>query len=164
MRGDKLDIKKLIGDKKSIVYIAAVFVLGLFLLTGGSKTSVRNTETDSGQKDMSRRLEKILSAVEGAGNVRVLISYSRTGEKVLAYDSESENRIEDGRDETNVRNQVVYDGDSSPFVLEEYMPEPEGVIIVAQGGDNENVKKQLINGTVALLGIDRHKIEVLKMK
>ncbi len=160
-----MDIKKILGNKKSIVYIAVLFCLGVFLLTGIGKTNVAETiNAPHQQEELSERLEKILSQVEGAGRVKVLISYSQSGEKILAYDSEEENKIEEGRDETNVRNQVVYDSSKTPFVLKEYMPTPEGVIIVAQGGDNEAVKKQLISGTVALLSIDEHKIEVLKMK
>lgn len=159
-----MDIKKILSDKKSVVYIALIFLLGVFMLSSHGKPVTTAVKSSGTQEELSCKLEKILSEVEGAGNVRVLISYSQSGEKILAYDSEEENRVEEGRDETSVRNQVVYDGSKSPFVLKEYMPEPEGVIIVAQGGDNENVKKQLISGTVALLGIDEHKIEVLKMK
>ena len=158
-----MDIKKLFKDKKSIIYICIIFAVGIFLMSGTPKTAAKIENTKQ-TRDISRQLEKILSEVEGAGNVKVLISYSSSGEKILAYDSEEENRAEDGRDETNVKNQVVYDSSRTPFVLTEYMPEVQGVIIAAQGADNENVKNQLIKGTMALLGIDEHKIEVLKMK
>ncbi len=159
-----MDIKEFLKNKKSVVYIALIFAVGIFMLTGVGKTTETTSKKGAEQEELSHRLENILSRVEGAGNVKVLINYSQSGEKILAYDSEEENRVEEGRDETNVRNQVVYDSSRSPFVLKEYMPTPQGVIIVAQGGDNESVKKQLIDGTVALLGIDEHKIEVLKMK
>lgn len=157
-----MDIKRLLKDKKSIVYIGIIFAIGILLMSNTPKTAVR--KGNAKQADISGQLEKILSQVEGAGEVKVLISYSSSGEKILAYDSEEENRAEEGRDEKNVKNQVVYDSSRTPFVLTEYMPEVQGVIIAAQGADNENVKNQLIKGTMALLDIDEHKIEVLKMK
>lgn len=157
-----MDIVRSLKDRKSIAYIGIILAVGIFLMSGKGKTTVRTEPTK--QQDISHRLEKILSEVEGAGDVKVLISYSSSGEKILAYDSEEEKRAENGRDETNIKSRVVYDGSRAPFVLAEYMPEAEGVIIAAQGADDENVKNQLIKGTMALLGIDEHKIEVLKMK
>ena len=77
---------------------------------------------------------------------------------------ESNINEKDNGKENNSKSEVVYDGNKMPVILKEYMPKVEGVIIVAQGGNIESVKKQLISGTVALLGIDSHKIEVLKMK
>ena len=114
--------------------------------------------------NITTQLEKTLSQVEGAGKVKVLINYSQSGEKILAYDMESNINEKDNGKENNSKSEVVYDGNKMPVILKEYMPKVEGVIIVAQGGNIEGVKKQLISGTVALLGIDSHKIEVLKMK
>ena len=40
---------------------------------------------------------------------------------------------------------------------------PEGVIIVAKGGDNGTVATEITNAIEALLGLPAHKIKVLKM-
>ena len=40
---------------------------------------------------------------------------------------------------------------------------PEGVIIVANGGDNGTVATEITNAIEALLGLPAHKIKVLKM-
>ena len=161
-----MDINKLVLDKKGILIIAVVFIAGIMLVMGGGSDSSKSivaaesVSTDS----LNKELEDILSQVEGAGEVKVLINYKQSGEKILAYDMESTVNERDGGKENNSKSEVVYDGNKMPVVLKEYMPKVEGVIIVAQGGNIENVKKQLIAGTVALLGIDEHKIEVLKMK
>lgn len=161
-----LDINKLVLDKKGILIIAVVFIAGIMLVMGGGSDSSKSTVTaESVSSDsLNKELEDILSQVEGAGEVKVLINYKQSGEKILAYDMESNTNERDGGKENNSKSEVVYDGNKMPVVLKEYMPKVEGVIIVAQGGNIENVKKQLIAGTVALLGIDEHKIEVLKMK
>lgn len=161
-----MDINKIIMDKKGLAVIALFFIAGIMLIMGtGTEINKTNVKTESVSTDrLNKELESILSKVEGAGNVKVLINYKQSGEKILAYDMESSINEKEGGKENNTRSEVVYDGDKMPVILKEYMPKAEGVIIAAQGADNENVKNQLIAGTMALLGIDEHKIEVLKMK
>jgi len=40
----------------------------------------------------------------------------------------------------------------------------EGVIIVAEGGDDILIKEALMNAAKTVLGIEMHKVQVLKMK
>lgn len=159
-----MDIGKLIQDKKSLAFIICCLFIGVMLILSGSGNSDTNVKTDKVADNITVQLEKTLSQVEGAGKVKVLINYSQSGEKILAYDMESNINEKDNGKENNSKSEVVYDGNKMPVILKEYMPKVEGVIIVAQGGNIEGVKQQLISGTVALLGIDSHKIEVLKMK
>ncbi len=156
-----MNVNKLISDKRAIVIIIFIFFMGIMLL-GGNENEKENKV--SNKEELNVKLEKILSDVEGAGKVKVLINYKQSGEKILAYDLESNTNEKDSQKENKSKSEVVYDGNKMPVVLKEYMPKVEGVIIVAEGGDIEKVKKQLISGTMALLGIDEHKIEVLKMK
>ena len=159
-----MDIGKLIQDKKSLAFIICCLFIGIMLILSGSGSSKTTIKTEKTTDNITTQLEKTLSQVEGAGKVKVLINYSQSGEKILAYDMESNINEKDNGKENNSKSEVVYDGNKMPVILKEYMPKVEGVIIVAQGGNIESVKKQLISGTVALLGIDSHKIEVLKMK
>lgn len=159
-----MDIGKLIQDKKSLAFIICCLFIGVMLILSGSGSSKTTIKTEKTTDNITTQLEKTLSQVEGAGKVKVLINYSQSGEKILAYDMESNINEKDNGKENNSKSEVVYDGNKMPVILKEYMPKVEGVIIVAQGGNIESVKKQLISGTVALLGIDSHKIEVLKMK
>ncbi len=159
-----MDIGKLIQDKKSLAFIICCLFIGIMLILSGGGSSKTTIKTEKTTDNITTQLEKTLSQVEGAGKVKVLINYSQSGEKILAYDMESNINEKDNGKENNSKSEVVYDGNKMPVILKEYMPKVEGVIIVAQGGNIESVKKQLISGTVALLGIDSHKIEVLKMK
>ena len=159
-----MDIGKLIQDKKSLAFIICCLFIGVMLILSGSGSSKTTIKTEKTTDNITTQLEKTLSQVEGAGKVKVLINYSQSGEKILAYDMESNINEKDNGKENNSKSEVVYDGNKMPVILKEYMPKVEGVIIVAQGGNIESVKKQLISGTVALLRIDSHKIEVLKMK
>lgn len=160
-----MDIHKLFKDKKSVGVLFVMLITGIMLIMGtGKESRVKASDSKEQVQDLDKRLEQILSQVEGAGKVKVLINYRQSGEKILAYDLESNTNERDSQKENTSKSEVVYDGNKMPVILKEYMPKVEGVIIVAQGGNIENVKKQLIAGTVALLGIEEHKIEVLKMK
>ena len=156
-----MNVNKLISDKRAIVIIIFIFFMGIMLL-GGNENEKENKV--SNKEELNVKLEKILSDVEGAGKVKVLINYKQSGEKILAYDLESNTNEKDSQKENKSKSEVVYDGNKMPVVLKEYMPKVEGVIIVEEGKKKKKVKKQLISGTMALLGIDEHKIEVLKMK
>jgi stage III sporulation protein AG len=53
---------------------------------------------------------------------------------------------------------------SAPLVLREVQPKIEGVIIIAEGGDNILVKEALTNAAEAVLGLDISNVQIFKMK
>ena len=158
----KIDNKKLM----QIIYI--IFVTGVVLLflskldTGTKKEETKSvTEIeDAVNETLELRMQQALSLVEGVGEVRVIINYGTTQAKVLA-----KNKTEDISDtEKHFEENVVLGSDSRPVVLRENAKEIKGVLIIAQGGGNTAVKAELISAAQALLGVEPHKIEVLKMR
>ena len=149
---------------------------------GGSavSTSVQNTVSSSASDYGTRlenRLEKVLSAIDGAGNVKVFITFSDNGryvvEKDITYVRDNEER--NGGDEQNISilttengEVTVYtadiNGEQVPFVRQQILPSVQGVLVVTQGGRNETVAKEMKEAIMALFGIDEHKIKVVKMK
>lgn len=156
---------RIFKDKKTIGIFAAIVILGIVLMLGENGIRVKNTSetaTDATEDyELEQRLSAILSKVKGAGNVNVMITYQAGKEKVIAYNTnkEKDNSAFLSREST----EAVINGDS-PVILKELYPEIEGVLIVAQGGGNTEVKNNLIRASKALLGIDVNKIEVLVMK
>ena len=49
-----------------------------------------------------------------------------------------------------------------PYVVSEYYPQIEGVMIVAQGADNIDVKTSLYEGVKSLLNVSANRVQVLK--
>lgn len=125
------------------------------------------------EEKLEQRLEYTLSQVEGVGNVNVMISTNNSKELITKSDTVQENAITSEEaltgDNRNIKSDKYQDttvkinGDE-PLILKEISPTIEGVLIVAQGGDNIQIKNSLINATNALLGVEVHKIQVLKMK
>ncbi len=66
-----------------------------------------------------------------------------------------------------MQEQSLYTKDGSqneiPFVTREKNPQVEGVLVVAEGGANAQVIKNISEAILALFPIEAHKIKVVKM-
>lgn len=126
---------------------------------------------------LEHRLEEILYAMDGVGQVKVMITLASQGEKIVEKDIplERSNILEEdsgggsrSTNEMNSKEETVYStnsrGDKIPYVVKETGVEVAGVSVVAQGGDNEEVQKNIGEVIQALFGIEEHKIKVVKMK
>lgn len=143
--------------------------------SGGNalKTGVRNDYTT----EMEERLADILSNINGAGKVQVFLSFSDFGmsvvEKDVSYTRNNEERSGGDAQNTSILNtenfeETIYTTDESgnevPFVNKITAPKVSGVLVVAQGGENENIQQEMKEAIMALFGIEEHKIKVVKMK
>ena len=126
---------------------------------------------------MEERLETILSQIEGAGKVQVMITWKTNGEKIIEKDRQnreehvSEKDNQGGNRTTSTRDTqetTVYDSgnrnssDQEPYVSKELSPKAEGVIVIAPGGDDAVVVKNITEAVQALFEIDTHKIRIMK--
>ena len=126
---------------------------------------------------LEQKLEDILSSMYGVGKVKVMITLISGGEKVIAKDipMERNNIVENdsagGNRNTNEmysQEETVYstthEGEKIPYVIKENSAVVKGVSVVAEGGDNSMVQKNISEVIQALFGIEEHKIKVVKMK
>ena len=126
---------------------------------------------------LEKRLEKVLSAIDGAGNVKVFITLSDYGryvvEKDISYVRDNEERNGGGEQNVSILTTengetTIYtadeNGEQVPFIKQKVLPSVQGVLVVSQGGNNEMVAKEMKEAIMALFGIDEHKIKVVKMK
>ncbi|MDE5930904.1 MAG: stage III sporulation protein AG, partial [Lachnospiraceae bacterium] len=123
------------------------------------------------------KLTKSLSRIEGAGEVEVLITLKESEERILEKDvpeqvsETAETDAEGGSRTISERRQeeaTVYTvneaGQNVPYVSKVIQPVIEGVVVIAQGGDSEIVKQNIIETIQVLFGIEANKIRVVKMK
>lgn len=118
--------------------------------------------------DIERRLSELLSKVEGAGKVSVMVYADTGGEQVPAYNNEQDTRNEERADgkssEISENRQLVLSGNEEPVILKVIIPQIQGVVVVAEGADDILIKAQLNNAVCTLLGIPEHRVQILKHK
>lgn len=124
---------------------------------------------------LEQTLEEILSAMEGAGRVKVMITLKTSGESIVEKDTvlsrASSTEVDSSGGSRNTADnseteETVYTGGSNggtPFVKQVLYPRIEGVVVCAQGGDSAAVNKNITEAIQALFGIEVHKIKVIKM-
>ena len=104
---------------------------------------------------LEKRLENLISRINGIGKVNVMITLKATG-IVNAKNSYKEDRV------------VVYeegsDGNKIPYVTKEKAPEIEGIAVIAEGGNNADNVLKISEIAQALFGISSHKISVIGMR
>lgn len=143
---------------------------------GGAIESIE-TATDAYARMLERELEELLTCMEGAGRVRVMITLRSTSESIIEKDRPAnrsaitENDGQGGSRSTNDMDSeetTVFVKDSEgrelPYVRKTLSPVVEGVAVLAEGGDAEEVRKNISETIQALFGIDVNKIKIAKMK
>lgn len=137
----------------------------------------KKDETEEYARYMENKLEQAISAMEGAGKVKVMVTVNTSRELVVEKDVPiTRNGTQESDSEGGNRNisewkqeeETVYtrqnDGSSTPYVVKTLQPLIEGVVVVAQGGDRPEVRRNITEAIVALFDIEPHKIKVVKMK
>ena len=143
---------------KNNLLLVLILIIGVFLMRsisgGEDKKEVSATLNTQEQK---RQLEDILSHIDGAGKVEVMITYYGGTEQSLAYEMKSENEEKS----SEVDKRAVMSG-NNPVIVQELYPEVKGVVVVAQGAGAAEVKRALSEAVSAALGIGVSKVRVYK--
>ena len=161
-------------NKKMRSNILLALMLGILLLTVGRSFSGLEgnaasppqtiVKTETADRETERRMAEILSKVEGAGEVDVMLTFRQTEEKTIAHNETREENGETLRTEQTAILLEDGDGATEPLILTETSPVVEGVVIAAQGADSPAVAAALNQAAQALLDVPAHKVAVLKMK
>ncbi|HIT84626.1 MAG TPA: hypothetical protein IAA60_01845 [Candidatus Ornithomonoglobus intestinigallinarum] len=151
---NKEEALKFLRNKNNLMIIGVIIIGIIFMTAFQGSDGGREEKTEAVQtEDTERRLEEILSAIEGAGRVDVMITYRDAGEKSIAYEKRESGT---GYDEKAVM------ADGSPLIVRETEPSVMGVIVTADGADSIAVKKALTEAVAAALGAEPHRICIYK--
>lgn len=150
-------------------YALLVLLIGLILMTisfdsEDKKESMGETvgvETDS--RDISGQLEQILSMIEGAGEVKVLLTVASGEQTVYQTDVDRTNGESSSEKSDTV---IVTDGDRAQSGLVQQINPAKylGAIIVCEGGDKAEVRLAIAEAVARVTGLGTNQISVLKMK
>lgn len=177
----KIKEKKLKRSDWLILVLAGILILIIALPTDTKEKkqaekskeniSKENNIMEASKDEIERKLEDILEKIDGAGDVKVMITYQDSGTQVVEKDKNtSENSLEESDSTGGVRStkeqqlqeSTVYedaDAGNTPFVSKELLPKVEGILIVASGGDNQKVKQNISEAVLALFQVEAHRIK-----
>ena len=160
----KQRIISLFGKYKYPILVVLVG-LGLMLLPEPSEAPAEPVPaTAEAEPNLEQRLEALLSAIEGAGQVRVLLTVD-AGRETL-YQTDSRVQSDEGGSERSDATVLVEDADRVECGLVRQVLEPKyrGAVILCQGGDVPGVRLAVVEAVRCLTGLGADQISVLKMK
>ena len=154
---------------KKYRYVALVLLAGLVLMAlpegeDAQENTMQAKEETVCQENLEDALSQILSQIEGAGKVKVLLTEA-AGEEVLYQTDEDIDQSDQSRD---VRRETVLVTDAqrsqNGLVRQVNPPQYQGAVILCQGAGSPSVKLSVVEAVSDATGLTYDRITVLKMK
>ena len=149
---------KWIGKYKYLVLVVLLGVV-LMLIPGKTeeKTSTQDNSVVTNTVTLDKELEKILSNIQGAGKVQVMLTV-KSGEQII-YQTDVP-----GADREDTVIITGQDREQSGLVSQILAPTYRGAIVLCQGADSPNVCLAIKEAVSKVTGLDSSEITVLRMK
>lgn len=163
--------------RKWLILCGAVGVLLLALPELLPKGTVKQTvtlSTDTFIQQTEERLGAIVSSIEGAGKCQIMVTVVNGVEYVYATEQSTNTDRQEDSDGTS--NKIVERDDKEETVIvvdtgngregllvTEIQPTVQGVVVVCQGGDNEEVRERIVQAVTVALNISSKRVCVTKL-
>ena len=151
-------------------YMILMIVIGIVLLllpTSGRKVQQATEKPVSNMvetPDLSKQLEDLLSQIDGAGEVRVLLSVASGEERI--YQSDTDRTLNGDSQHTKNDTVILAGSDRSQAGLLCRVDPPvySGAVVVCKGADSPTVRLSVVSAVSKLTGLGADRISVVKMK
>ena len=168
-----MDINKLRKTIGTILdkykYALLIFLIGfvLMIIPGNKQQNEVSTEVPHNSDisvNIEKQLEEILSYVQGAGNVKVMLKQI-TGEETI-YQTDTEADHTESASCEKVETILIQDDQRAETGLVKQVnpPKYQGAVVLCQGADDPSVKLMIADAVSKITGLGLDKIAVLKMK
>ena len=127
------------------------------------------SSSEKEKDDLEKQLTAILKEINGSGDVSVMITYDNSEEIEPAYNSSATKETTSETDssggertvETSSENKTLVTSNSSdPIVIKTKEAKIKGVLVVASGAKDAQVKQTLYEAVQTALQISGHQVEV----
>ncbi|UII57957.1 stage III sporulation protein AG [Cytobacillus spongiae] len=142
----------------------------------GQKQTGENKLISDYEAHYENQLKEALEGMMGVDDVSVIVNVDATEKKVLEKNTTSQSQTTDETDREGGKRKVedqskeeqlviVRNGEKEvPIVVETKKPEIRGVLVVAKGADNIQVKKWIIEAVTRVLDVPSHRVAVMPKK
>lgn len=142
----------------------------------GQKKTVENNVIDEYEKAYEAQLKEALDTIVGVSDVTVVVNVDATEKQVLEKNKNTQTQMTDETDREGGTRKVedhssdeqlviIQDGEKEvPIVIETKKPAIRGVLVVAKGAENIQVKKWIIEAVTRSLDVPSHRVSVLPKK
>lgn len=161
-----MDRIKLMEYGKKYAWPAIILLTGMVLLLLPGKDPQETEgqgiiETADNIMSLEEALSEILSTVQGAGKVKVMLSVA-SGEETLYQSNRNLSENGSGKEDTV----IISDSQRNELGLIKQINPPvyQGAIVVCQGADSPAVRLALTEAVARVTGLTMDKISILKMK
>lgn len=141
--------------------------LGLLLLPAERESEPAPSGQVSSQDekpDLQEELSCILSGLQGAGRVQVLLT-RKLGEEILYQSDENSNSSDTSQAKSRQTVTVTDDKRNQTGLIRQVNPPVYlGAVVLCQGADSSAVRLAIVEAVSNATGLPTHKISVLKMK
>ena len=171
--------KKKIYSLLSLAVVCGIALIAMSGLSQDKETSKENKDANqeiaadasqiASDSSLEKKLKSILSQIEGAGELDVMITFESSEEIQPAYNSNSTTEKTQEKDAqggertvtTATENKtMITSGSNSPIVIKTTEPKIKGVIVVSSGASNPTVKQNLYSATQTALQVSGHQVEI----
>jgi len=141
--------------------------------TPSTNTTEVNQKMDRYEKEYESELAEILSQIVGVDDVSVVVNLDSTEEDIIYMDQRNTEQVTTEmdtkggnrsiRNETDDRKPAFYqdrDGEK-PLIVKKLKPKIRGILVVARGVENLQVKAAVIEAIQRTLDVPVHRISVL---
>ena len=119
----------------------------------------KNLSTEEYVSSLEKKLEDVLSNIDGAGRVSVAITVSSGFAFEYAYEETNKESLSGNSSTTSL---ILVDNE--PVVVSEVFPKIAGVLVIAEGGGKIGVKLGILESIQTLLEVTNDNITILEGK
>lgn len=160
-------VHKMKGKLHKFKYAVLILAVGLiFLLLPAEKETAEPaiiTEPKI-EESIEAKLERIIRMIDGAGDVRVLVT-TAVGEEILFQEDEDLTQSDDSMtSHTTTITVTGSDKEETGLVRQVIPPQYLGAVVVCQGADKPSIRLAIVDAVSKATGLGADRISVLKMK
>ena len=174
------DIRFKLGKKSQMAIAGILAIIMLIVFFNGIKSKTDDSKGGADaqfveveqpivkyERELELRLEQIISSINGIGTVEAFVMTDTSIETIYAGNKEEKTSGEGANLSKTQTVEIVFEKNgsvSTPIIGLEIYPEITGVLIVAEGVNDEKMRLLVINAVAVALNIENSKIEVLSGK